>query len=74
MEELDTERKSALNEIGNIVHSSCVIASDEAQNGIVRTFGESGGRKKYSQVGFRVQAGLINSPVLLERMLTERKT
>lgn len=43
-------RNEALKEIGNMLHESCIVSNDEDENGIVRTFGETGTKKKYSHV------------------------
>lgn len=48
--ELEQERSDTLREIGNWVHESVPVSNDEADNGVVRTFGDSEVKKKYSHV------------------------
>ncbi|XP_067952165.1 serine--tRNA ligase, cytoplasmic-like [Watersipora subatra] len=48
--ELIEERNAALNQIGNIVHHSCIISNNEDENGIERTYGDCTVQKKYSHV------------------------
>lgn len=50
METMEAERKAALGEIGNMLHSSCIISKDEAENAVVREFGDRETRKRYSQM------------------------
>lgn len=46
----ETTRNEALREIGNHLHSSCIVSNDEDENGVERTFGDCESRKKYSHV------------------------
>lgn len=46
----ETERKAALREVGNHLHSSVPISNDEDENKVERTFGDCTQRKKYSHV------------------------
>ncbi|XP_071818158.1 serine--tRNA ligase, cytoplasmic-like [Apostichopus japonicus] len=48
--ECEKIRKDSLWEIGNLLHSSCVISNDEEENGVERTFGDCEVKKKYSHV------------------------
>ncbi|XP_070558933.1 serine--tRNA ligase, cytoplasmic-like [Ptychodera flava] len=48
--EVEVIRNENLKEIGNLVHESVPVSSDEDDNGIERTFGETDVRKKYSHV------------------------
>lgn len=50
LQQHETDRNEALKEIGNILHESCIISNDEDENGIVRTFGDTETKKKYSHV------------------------
>merc|ERR1712038_1151645 len=46
----EKQRNESLKDIHNILHESVPVSNDEEENLVVRTFGESGGRKKYSHV------------------------
>ncbi|KAK9869121.1 hypothetical protein WA026_002879 [Henosepilachna vigintioctopunctata] len=46
----ETERNSALREVGNHLHSSVPVCDDEENNKVERTFGDCESRKKYSHV------------------------
>jgi len=46
----ESDRNEALKEIGNMLHTSCIISKDEDENGIERTFGDIETKKKYSHV------------------------
>lgn len=48
--ECETLRRSALGEIGNLLHDSVIISNDEDENGIERIIGDCTVRKKYSHV------------------------
>lgn len=48
--ECEKTRKDSLWEIGNFLHSSCIISNDEEENGVERTHGDCEVRKKYSHV------------------------
>jgi len=50
VENAESERDDALHEIGNLLHTSCVISNNEDENGIVKTYGDCTVRKKYSHV------------------------
>ncbi|XP_046741402.1 serine--tRNA ligase, cytoplasmic [Diprion similis] len=46
----ETERRSALREVGNHLHASVPVSNDEDENKVERTFGDCTQRKKYSHV------------------------
>lgn len=46
----ESERNNTLKEIGNMLHESVPVSHDEAENEVVRTFGDVDTRKKYSHV------------------------
>eukprot|EP01137_Pigoraptor_chileana_P019329 Opistho-2@80210 len=50
MEVVEKDRFSMLKQIGNLIHETCIISKDEANNGIERLSGDVTSRKKYSHV------------------------
>jgi len=44
------KRDAALSNIGNLLHSSCIVSNDEANNGVERTWGDCSARRRYSHV------------------------
>lgn len=44
------QRDSALSNIGNLLHESCIISNNEENNGVVHTWGTCGERRRYSHV------------------------
>ncbi|XP_015517694.2 serine--tRNA ligase, cytoplasmic [Neodiprion lecontei] len=46
----ETERRTALREVGNHLHASVPVSNDEDENKVERTFGDCTQRKKYSHV------------------------
>lgn len=56
-----TTRNNALREVGNHLHESCVVSSDEDENKVERTFGDCEARKKYSHVDLIVMIDGMNS-------------
>lgn len=50
VENIEKKRDAKLVQVGNIIHKSVPISNDEADNEIVRTFGDTTIIKKYSHV------------------------
>jgi seryl-tRNA synthetase len=46
----EAERKEALSEIGNLLHDSVFVSNNEEDNEVVRMFGDTETRKKYSHI------------------------
>ena len=49
-ERFEKERNAALNQIGNLLHANVPVSNDEANNAIIRTFGDTNVRRRYSHV------------------------
>jgi seryl-tRNA synthetase len=47
---IDQERTEILREIGNVLHPDVPVSNDEENNKLIRTFGDSSTKKKYSHV------------------------
>eukprot|EP00112_Aurelia_sp_Birch-Aquarium-sp1_P006053 Seg1677.2 transcript_id=Seg1677.2/GoldUCD/mRNA.D3Y31 product="Serine-tRNA ligase cytoplasmic" protein_id=Seg1677.2/GoldUCD/D3Y31 len=54
LHQCEKERNTTLFEIGNILHHTCVISSNEDENGIERIVGDCETKKKYSHVDLLV--------------------
>ncbi|XP_046565749.1 serine--tRNA ligase, cytoplasmic-like [Haliotis rubra] len=57
----ETLRNECLKDIGNLIHESCIVSNDEAENGIERTFGETEVTKKYSHIDLVVMVDGVDT-------------